>query len=166
VTALAARPAMASGMVAAAIAAAVALVVGATALRSGSPASGGPSRLSVHDARLGETVSNVAALYLRITNRGGADTLVGAVTPVADGVVLHRTDVVDGVPLMRAVATVELAAGSEVMFEPGGAHVMLEGVHGVLTAGDEVRVELRFEHHAPIVLDVPVVALASLSEAG
>jgi len=114
-----------------------------------------------HDFKLGPlridhpyatpTVAGAAngAAYLRgIRNTGDqADRLIGATTPAARTVEIHRS-VVDAqnVMRMRAVDGVDLPAKGEVQLRHGGEHhLMLIGLKQPLKDGDRFPMTLRFE---------------------
>jgi len=59
---------------------------------------------------------------------------------------------------MVMVARVELAAGHEVAFEPGGYHIMLINLKQELVAGDTFDLTLHFEHAADLTIEVKVLA--------
>ncbi len=89
------------------------------------------------------------AAYLRgIHNTGDqADRLVGASTPVARAVEIHRS-VIDArnVMRMRAVDGIVLPPGAEVRLRHGGEHhLMLIDVKQPLKDGDRFQMTLRFE---------------------
>jgi copper(I)-binding protein len=121
--------------------------------------SGGPA--AAHDFRLGPlridhpyatpTPSGAAngAAYLRgIRNTGDqADRLVGASTPVARTVEIHRS-VIDAqnVMRMRAIDGIDLPPRAEVQLRHGGEHhLMLIDVKQPLKNGDRFPMTLRFE---------------------
>jgi hypothetical protein len=83
--------------------------------------------------------ADVAAGYVRLTNRGTAPLTIDAVKSACCGhVMVHRT-VQDGDSLrMVHVDRLALAPGETVTLAPGGAHLMLMGFAAPLTAGDSV----------------------------
>lgn len=90
-----------------------------------------------------------AAAYLRgIRNTGDQpDRLLGASTPAARAVELHRS-VIDAqnVMRMRAIDGIDLPANAEVRLRHGGEHhLMLIDVKQPLKAGDSFPMTLRFE---------------------
>lgn len=113
-----------------------------------------------------------SAAYFVLANRGSeAVRLVGAHAPVAEETQVHRTVLEermgpDGEPQqvmrMESAGTLELAPGDELIFRPGGLHVMFLQLTGPLEAGDQIRLTLFFDGHDPIVLDVPVLSPAEL----
>lgn len=95
-----------------------------------------------------ETASSgvISALYLTVQNKGGAAVqLTGVETEVARVVEMHQTQSQNGLMQMRPVESVEIPAGGEVLFEPGGFHIMLIDVNRPLEPGDEVAVTLTFD---------------------
>ncbi|MBX3045774.1 MAG: copper chaperone PCu(A)C [Anaerolineales bacterium] len=59
---------------------------------------------------------------------------------------------------MVKVERVELAAGHEIAFEPGGYHIMLINLQRELVAGDTFELTLHFEHAEDLTIEVKVVA--------
>jgi len=89
------------------------------------------------------------AAYLRgIRNTGDqADRLIGATTPAARTVEIHRSAIdAQNVMRMRAVDGVDLPAKAEVQLRHGGEHhLMLIGLKQALKDGDRFPMTLRFE---------------------
>lgn len=59
---------------------------------------------------------------------------------------------------MVMVERVELAAGDEIPFEPGGYHIMLINLQQELKAGDVFELTLHFEQSEAITIEVTVMA--------
>lgn len=59
---------------------------------------------------------------------------------------------------MQKIERIELPAGHEVEFAPGGYHVMLIGLTRELVAGDTFELTLHFEHAADLTIQVHVLA--------
>jgi len=118
------------------------------ALASCTAASGDPE-IAASDAWARETApgQSAAAVYLTIANRGsGDDRLIGISSPAAQQASLHETVSEDGIARMRAVdGGLALPAGETVRLEPGGAHIMLEGLTGPLRRGQRLEIQLRLE---------------------
>ena len=98
--------------------------------------------------------------------RAAADTtLVGASSPAAKIVEIHRMAMDGGVMRMSAVDKLALPAGKTVKLEPGGYHVMLMGLVAPLKEGDSVAITLALKDKdgKPWSVDVkaPVRALAA-----
>jgi len=83
--------------------------------------------------------------YMTLVNRGRlGDRLIGASSPVAAQVSLHRSLEIGGVMTMRAVPVLDVAGGARVSFAPGGLHLMFEGLRRPLAPGQSVPVSLIF----------------------
>ncbi|MCC9597011.1 MULTISPECIES: copper chaperone PCu(A)C [unclassified Rubrivivax] len=98
------------------------------------------------------------AVYFRtIENRGRtADRLLGASTPRAERVEIHRSTMDGDVMRMRAVPALELPAGAGVRLRHGeaGAHLMLFGLSAPLRDGERFPLTLRFEHAGSVEVNV------------
>lgn len=105
-------------------------------------------------------VAETGAVWLLVENQGGvADRIVSADSPIAAETELHAHDIEDGVVKMRRLPSVEVPAGSETVFGPGGRHVMLIGLNEPLVAGETFPMTIRFERAGAI--EVPVRVSAS-----
>ena len=118
-------------------------------------ASGG---VAVRSASVGEG-EKIAAGYLVLVGGDAPDRLLGASSPAASAVSLHRTD-----PSGAMVATdvLEVPAGAEVPFVPGGDHLMLEGLVAPLLPGESVALDLEFAEAGTLRVEAPVVALVDV----
>jgi copper(I)-binding protein len=85
-----------------------------------------------------------SAGYMTLVNRGLADRLIGASSPVAAQVSVHRSLEIGGVMTMRAIPVLDVAGGGRVSLAPGGLHLMLEGLRRPLAPGQRVPVTLIF----------------------
>jgi len=114
-----------------------------------------------HDHDHGESTGVISAMYLVIENGGSQPVqLIAIETDVARVVELHETQNQNGLFRMRPVESVEVPARGEVVFEPGGLHVMLIDIQEELEAGDTVAVTLVFNTGERLELpDVPVQEL-------
>jgi copper(I)-binding protein len=90
-------------------------------------------------------------------------TLVGAATPAAKIVEIHRMTTDGGVMKMSAVGRLPLPAGKTVELKPGGYHVMLMDLTQPLREGDTVPMTLTLEDRAgakqTVEVNAPVRAL-------
>jgi copper(I)-binding protein len=91
--------------------------------------------------------------YVTLVNKGPADALVGAESPIAAKVELHDADMSGGVMRMRPQSRVALPAGAQVSFAPGGRHLMFMGLKKALRRGDRVPATLRFASGAQLKVD-------------
>jgi copper(I)-binding protein len=96
------------------------------------------------------------AAYLTIFNRGQDDELLAVSGPPGSRASLHRSTTAGGVMRMEAVGRLALPAGAAVELAPGGLHVMLEDLPAPLRQGESVTLRLRFLHHAPLTVELPV----------
>jgi len=144
----------------------VLLVVGPISLLGGCGTDDGPplgsadsgGGVAVRSASVGEG-ERIAAGYLVLVGGDTPDRLVGASSPAASAVSLHRTDP-DGV--MVATDAIEVPAGAEVPFLPGGDHLMLEGLAVPLLPGEAVTLDLEFAGAGTLRLEAPVIALVDV----
>jgi len=109
--------------------------------------------------------TKVTAGYLTIRNTGTEpDFLLAAESPIAGLVQIHTVIQDDGVARMRpADLPMEIPAGGEVVFKPGGFHIMFMRMEKPVEAGEEHRVILRFENAGAI---DAVVGVKSTKEIG
>ncbi len=105
-----------------------------------------------------------AARFLIQNSTAIDDELVGASSPDADLVAIHRSEIdAEGRAVMSEVTALAVPARSEVTFEPGGLHVMLTGIHRQLRAGDTVSLRLEFAEAGTRTVELDVVDGASMS---
>ncbi len=74
-----------------------------------------------------------------------AVVLVGATSPVAGEVQLHRTVMEGGMAKMVRQDAIEIPAGGAVTFQPGSFHLMLMQPKRAVKAGDKVEITLQFK---------------------
>ena len=140
------------------------LAVSTAALLAACGGSGTPD-VVVRDAAIGATRGDLAALYAVLENRGdGDDAVVAATCTCAARVTLHGSDGEEGFSMMVRTEQLDVPAGATTRLDPGGSHLMLDGMGEPLVEGDRVQVEIELERGAPISLEVPVVAPQELSE--
>jgi hypothetical protein len=84
---------------------------------------------------------------------------VGASSPSAAAVSLHRTDPSGA---MVDAAAIDVPAGGEVPFLPGGDHLMLEGLVTPLLPGASVVLDLEFADAGVVQVEAPVIALVDV----
>ena len=112
-------------------------------------------------ARATAGTATTAAVYFTATATGKQDRLIGARTPIAAIAGLHETIDDRGVMKMRSVENVIVAADKPVLFEPGGYHVMLEGLREPLKAGAHFPLTLVFERAGPTTVDVVIESIST-----
>ena len=98
----------------------------------------------------------VAGGFMKIENKGAADQLISASSPVANEMQLH-TMVMDGnVMKMREVKTIDVPANGSVELKPGSLHLMFMDIKAPLKAGESVPVKLKFQKAGEVEIKVPV----------
>lgn len=102
-------------------------------------------------------MSQALAGYLLLENRSAQTyTLVGASSPDFGHVMLHETEIQEGVARMAHRAKVRIAAGDTAVFAPGGVHFMLMQPKRQLRAGDRVALQLMFADGRRLSVDFEV----------
>jgi hypothetical protein len=117
--------------------------------------------IGVHDPYALSTVPGAptGAAYMLIHNHGSEpDRLIGARSPAAETIEVHTSEEDEnGVVRMRpAEGGLELKAGSVLLLNRGGSHLMMTGLTGPLEDGEVIPMTLVFENAGEITIDVPV----------
>jgi copper(I)-binding protein len=104
------------------------------------------------------SMAGTGAVFMRLVNQGReADRLRGGTTDVAKAVEIHETRVEGGVATMRMLADgLEVPARGEVLFQPGGYHIMLVGIQRTLEVGDKFTLDLQFEKSGVLTVEAEV----------
>ncbi len=97
--------------------------------------------------------------FMKIENKGAADQLVSASSPVAGEVQLHEMAMEGNVMKMRQVKDITVPAGGSVELKPGGLHLMFMNIKAPLTAGESVPVKLKFAKAGEVEVKMPVNAM-------
>ena len=118
----------------------------ALALFSCSPAAPQEPAIDVDGAWARPTLpgKSTSAAYFTISNRGGSDDTLLAVTSSSGTAEVHSMSTDGGIMRMRKLDRLPLPAGSTVKLEPGGTHVMLTGLDEPLVEGQRIELSLRF----------------------
>ena len=122
--------------------------------------SGAPGTLSIDDAwvRAAPAGEN-SAIYFVINNEAGeADTLMGVECDKAAVAELHMSKMEDGKMTMAHQESVDVPQGQQVVFQPGGLHVMLMNLKEDMTAGQEFDIVLHFEKAGDVTVEASVRA--------
>ena len=97
------------------------------------------------------------AVYLTLTNHGAhSDKLLSASADVAERVEVHSHILEAGMMKMRRVESVILPPHEDVLFAPGGQHIMLMGLKLPLAAGDRFPLLLEFDQTDQALVEVVV----------
>ena len=97
--------------------------------------------------------------FMKIENKGAADQLISASSPVAGEVQLHEMSMEGNVMKMRQVKDIAVPAGGAVELKPGGLHLMFMNIKAPLTAGQTVPVKLKFAKAGEVEVKIPVNAM-------
>jgi copper(I)-binding protein len=100
-----------------------------------------------------------AAGYLTVRNTGSSDDRLLAVSAdIAEAVELHMTEMQGDVMTMKPVHAIDVPAGDEVQFGPGGLHIMFIRLTRELSVGDKVTLGLEFEKAGEMTVQAEVRA--------
>lgn len=111
-------------------------------------------------ARASIFASRPGAAYVTLQSTAG-DRLIGVTTPVADQVMIHGVEEVNGVSRMEHLPTLDLPSGQPVMLTPGGTHLMLMGLKDKLEEGGRFPMTFQVEKAGAVTVDVPVLGIAA-----
>ena len=98
---------------------------------------------------------------VQIENKGAADQLISASSPVSGEVQLHEMAMDGNVMKMRQVNDIAVPAGGAVELKPGGLHLMFMNIKAPLTAGETVPVKLKFAKAGEVEVKMPVNAMGA-----
>jgi hypothetical protein len=107
------------------------------------------STLQVEDAWVREAPPNahMMAAYMTLKNTGSGDAVLTQVDSPAFGhVMLHKSEVVDGVARMIHQDEIIIPAQGSVELQPGGFHLMMPAPEKRLVEGDRVDFILTFSN--------------------
>jgi copper(I)-binding protein len=99
--------------------------------------------------------------FMKIENKGAADQLISASSPVAGEVQLHEMAMDGNVMKMRQVKDIVVPAGGAVELKPGGLHLMFMNIKAPLAAGETVPVKLKFAKAGEVEVKMPVNAMGN-----
>ena len=134
----------------------IAMSVGAVALLiGGAPPAQAHGALTVKGAYAVQ-MNGAVAVYFHLANAGHEDVLLGVRSPAAKHAVLHDTVQATGGPRMVPRTEIEIPFLGDVIFRPGGPHVMLENLHAPLGEGDRIPMTLLFEENDALDVTVTV----------
>jgi copper(I)-binding protein len=103
----------------------------------------------------------VAGGFMKIENKGAADQLISASSPVAGEVQLHEMAMEGNVMRMRQVKDIPVPAGGSVELKPGGLHLMFMNIKAPLAGGQTVPVKLKFAKAGEVEVKMPVNAMGA-----
>jgi copper(I)-binding protein len=102
--------------------------------------------------------SHAIEVYLTITNQGEeADRLVAVESEFTQpGIFQAPVLGEDGTLKVREVEQIEIGAGQQITFQPGGLHIVLNDVKQSLMAGDHFHLDLTFAKAGEVEIEVEV----------
>lgn len=115
---------------------------------------------AVLDAWARETVEGqtMAAAYLTVSNANAEPIrLVSVSSEAAASASLHRSMVENGIATMRPLAGLVVEGEGTAVLEPGGDHIMLEGLETPLVEGSRIPLTLTFESGEVVRVPVEIV---------
>ncbi|UTW52515.1 copper chaperone PCu(A)C [bacterium SCSIO 12827] len=113
-------------------------------------------------ARASILQSRPGAAYLTIRNTGTKpDRLLKVTSPAAGMVMIHESKLAGGVAQMQERNEVIIQPEAEVIFRPGGLHLMLMDLHEKLRKGETLALALEFEHAGIINVTMPILGLGA-----
>lgn len=123
------------------------------------PGGGRMGQLTVVDAWSRPAMAgDNGAVYFVIDNATNHDdVLLRAETASAAAAEVHKSEMdANGVMTMRPQPSVEIPAGQQVEFKPGGLHLMLVGLNKDLIPGEQFETVLWFQTAGKVILNVQV----------
>ena len=117
-----------------------------------------PADIEVHQAWVRPTVKGEnAAVYLTIHNHTEiTDELLSISSPMTDVIEIHESKIENDVMQMDMRMALPIAADEEIIFTPGGLHIMLVNLKEELVFGEHIGLILHFKNHEDIVVDVHI----------
>ncbi|MHC5905147.1 copper chaperone PCu(A)C [Streptomyces sp. S6] len=136
---------------------------GAVLLLAGcSSSSGSGPSLSVGAAYLPQPVSDMAAGFLTISNKGGTKDELTSVTSSFGPVTMHETS--GGT--MSGVTSLPVPAHGQLVFKSGGNHLMFEKLERRPKQGEKVTVTLHFAESKAMKVEIPVESATYIPKTG
>lgn len=128
-----------------------------------------PAGLQVTSAWASPTPGGVSVSggYFTIENHAAeADRLIAATSPRANRVEIHEMSMDGAVMRMRQLDGIDIPPGATVVLAPGGLHLMLMDQPTPLATGEEIPLELTFEHAGALTVTAQVQSGAPTHEGG
>lgn len=136
-----------------------AAVAAATALAGcDRPPPDGTVRVSDVWVRLPAAKSRPGGAYFRMEAGSEGTRLLGVSSPSVRWIELHETETTGSKTKMKQRKEIEFPSRGELVFEPGGRHAMLFGIHSRLKAGDRIPLTFSFNVAPPITVEAQVLA--------
>ncbi len=123
------------------------VIAGVMLALSAGGAAGEEAGITVRDAWVREAPPGAAMMagYMALRNNSSrAQILVGARSADFAAVMIHRTTIKNDMAGMQHTPQIELAPNENLLFAPGGYHLMLMNPKRPMRAGDRVGISLEF----------------------
>ena len=108
--------------------------------------------------RLPAAKSRPGGAYFRMEAGSEGTRLVGVSSPSVRWIELHETETKAGKTRMKQRKEIEFPSRGELVFEPGGRHLMLFGISAGVKAGDRIPLTFSFNVAPPITVEAQVLA--------
>lgn len=126
----------------------------------------GDITISSHVVRASIPGSPNSAAYMVVANSGATpDALLAARCACAASADIHKTEDMHGMSTMVSAAPVIVPAHGQVVFQPGGYHVMLTGLKEPLRDGGQQAITLVFKRAGAISVSFRISARIDLGTA-
>jgi len=97
------------------------------------------------------------AVYFTLHNYSAVDDeLIGVSAKISQTVEFHESKLVNDVMTMQMLSSVPVSSGEDVVFVPGGLHIMLVGLKKDVNPGESFEITLHFRVREDLVVTVYV----------
>lgn len=110
--------------------------------------------------RLPAVPGRPAAGYFTAAFSGSGEVLAKVSSPAASRIEMHLTSMHGGMSRMQPVAEVGADRATEIVFAPGGRHLMIYGLDPALKPGATVPLTLAFRRAPPVTVQATLVGAA------
>ena len=120
------------------------------------------SSITVTDGYVREVIpgNSVTSAYMTIHNDSAAAVkLVSAKSAAIPVIEIHEHTMADGMMKMGQVDFIEIAAGSQVVLQPMGLHLMMFDLSKPLKAGEQLALTLVFDNNQTLNVTLPVQSI-------
>jgi hypothetical protein len=104
--------------------------------------------------------TSISSAYMTIINNTDKNlTLLGASSAVSQRIEIHQHTMTDGMMKMRQVKSISVEAGSQLILEPLGYHLMIFNLEEPLNAGQKSTLTLHFAEEKNIEITLPIESI-------
>ena len=111
--------------------------------------------------RLPASPDRPASGFFRMRSNQSREVISSVSSPDAERVEMHMTETRDGVTRMIRTERAHADRGTDLVFEPGGWHLMIFGLRPGIEPGSSIRLDFRFDLAPPVSVEARVVSLGS-----